>query len=182
MSTTYSKTNGQPASNKTNRTHPAFNMLSVMLLLVVAGSALFLTQYHPAQSTPQPQITFDQKMAYLEAGKPLPQQNTTMEMPRWLIALVLGFAVLQILPLLLAASKAQAAEFTFQELRRIEFLTETPLYLGLLGSLVGVCITQFISGSLAAPIAYLTTITGILLYLYGRYTIFATLPSATERE
>jgi hypothetical protein len=180
MNKTYSNASNQPGSNKKSRGIPVFNILAGMFLVTVAGSVIIFSQYHPAASAPKSQITFEQKMVYLEAGMPLPQQETSREIPRWLLVIVLGFVVLQIIPLLLASHKARASEFTSRDLRQIEFLTETPLYLGLLGSLLGVCMTQFISGSLAAPIAYLTTISGILLYLFGRFTIYVSLPSTTD--
>jgi len=165
---------------KNDEKSPAFFIMIAMLIVVTAASAVFLTQYRPAPSAPAPQITLEQKMAYLEKGEPLPQQQAKPVIPWWMMAMVLGFAVAQILPLVIAAHKGRAAEFTRRELRQIEFLVETPLHLGLLGSLLGVSMTQFISGSLAAPLAYLTTITGILLYLFGRFTILVTLPAASE--
>ena len=119
-------------------------------------------------------------MAHLETGVPLPLQNARPVVPRWMLAMILGFVVIQILPLVLAAYKAGAKEFTRQDLRSIEFLAETPLHLGLLGSLLGVCMTHFLSGTLSAPLAYLTTISGILMYLFGRFTILVSLPSSND--
>ena len=119
-------------------------------------------------------------MAYLESGEPLPRQETTPEVPRWMVAMILGFVVIQILPLVVASYKARADEFTLRDLRQIEFLAETPLHLGLLGSLFGVAMTHFLSGTLSAPLAYLTTISGILLYLFGRFTVLVTLPSSHD--
>lgn len=170
----------QLATIKNEHVSSAFNIMAVMMLVVVAASVVFLSQYQPSSSTPQPQITFEQKMAYLETGAPLPNQGTRADIPRWMMAMIIGFVIIQILPLLLASYKTKAAEFTRQDLRQIEYLVETPLYLGLLGSLLGVCMTHFLSGTLSAPMAYLTTIAGILLYLLGRFTILVPLPSMTD--
>jgi hypothetical protein len=157
-----------------------FHLMAVILIVVVAGSIFFLSQYNPTPSKPSAQVTLEEKMAHLETGAPLPSQETSLVIPRWLIALILGFVVIQIIPLLLASYKARATEFTRRQLRQIEFLTETPLFLGLLGSLLGVCMTQFITGTLGAPLAYLTTISGILLYLFGRFTILVSLPTSND--
>jgi hypothetical protein len=170
----------KPATIKNDEKSPAFFIMIALLLIVTTASVIFLIRYRPAPAAPAPQITFEQKMAYLEKGEPLPQQEAKPVIPWWMMAMVLGFAVAQILPLVIASHKGRASEFTRRELRQIEFLVETPLHLGLLGSLLGVSMTQFISGSLAAPLAYLTTITGILLYLFGRFTILVTLPAASE--
>lgn len=157
------------------------HVITLIMILVVGVFIAFLSNYDPPQTKAQPPITFEQKMAYLEEGAALPVQRSRPEVPRWMVGLIFGFVIIQILPLLLAAHKARAEELTPRDLRQIEYLTETPLFLGLLGSLLGVCITQFISGSLAAPLAYLTTITGILLYLLGRFTISVSIPSSNDR-
>jgi len=96
--------------------------------------------------------------------------------PRWLVALVGVFALLQIAVLLPAARKARVRPLTQREMNLINFLCESPMYIGLLGSLTGVCISQFVEGTLAAPLAYLTTITGILLFMFAKFTIWTTLP------
>lgn len=170
------------ANSKEKFTFTTFHIMSGIMALVVLGAVIFLSTYKPAPIEPPPQITFEQKMAHLETGAPLPGQNTKPQLPWWMLALVFGFVVVQILPLVLASHKARAQTFTQRELRQIEFLAETPLHLGLLGSLLGVCMTQFISGTLSAPLAYLTTISGILLYLLGRFTILVSLPAAPEYE
>ncbi|MFH0753378.1 MAG: hypothetical protein V2A70_02285 [Candidatus Omnitrophota bacterium] len=170
----------QSVTVRKEKTFPIFHLMVVLLSVAVVGSVFFLTQYHPAPGAPLPQITLEQKMAHLQTGAPLPGQKTALVIPRWIMALILGFLVIQILPLLVASKKARAAELTRREVRQIEFLAETPLFLGLLGSLLGVCMTQFISGTLAAPLAYLTSISGILLYLFGRFTILVSLPSTSD--
>lgn len=175
-----SSDNKESITNINLQKFSAFQILSVALCVVVVASIIFLIAYKPAPSTLAPQITFEEKMAYLESGTPPLQQGAAPEMPRWMIAMIFVFVVIQILPLLLAAHKVRAKEFTRQDLRQIEFLAETPLYLGLLGSLLGVCMTHFLSGTLSAPLAYLTTISGILLYLFGRFSIIVSLPATND--
>lgn len=172
--------NKKPTTIKNEHESSAFYVTIVMMLVVVVASAVFISRYQPAPSAPPPQISLEQKMAYLESGEPLPRQETKPEVPRWMMAMILTFVVIQILPLLLASYKARAQEFTLRDLRQIEFLAETPLHLGLLGSLLGVAMTHYITGTLSAPLAYLTTISGILLYLFGRFTILVTLPSSHD--
>ena len=162
------------------RTSAVFYTIAFMMFAVIAAIILILRFYQPPEAAPKPSMTLEQKMEHLQTGTPLPGEQGKPEIPRWMMALILGFAGLQILPLLLASHKARAAELTRRDLRQIEFLTETPLFLGLLGSLLGVAMTQFISGSLAAPLAYFTTISGILLYLFGRFTISVSVPSPTD--
>jgi hypothetical protein len=152
------------------------------VVLIVVGGALYLLHQYPASAPAPETLTLDEKMAHMDSGTPLPSsQESTMVVPRWMALLIVGFVVFQVLPLFAAAWKARKSDLTHQELRYIEFLTETPLFLGLLGSLVGVCMTQFISGTLAAPLAYLTTISGILFYLFGRFTISVSLPSVDDK-
>jgi hypothetical protein len=94
----------------------------------------------------------------------------------WRVVLVTFFAAAQRFALLVAWRRAQERPLTDLHLRAVSFLCDVPVYLGLLGSLVGVSLTQFFTGSLAAPLAYLTTISGILLHLFGKYTIWLPLP------
>jgi hypothetical protein len=159
-----------------------FHIITTVLTLLIIGSIIFLSQYNPGPSKPAPQVTFEQKMAHLETGAPLPKQDVKQDIPRWMVMLILGFISLQIVPLVLASHKARAKEFSPRDLRQIEFLAETPLFLGLLGSLLGVCMTQFLNGSLSAPLAYLTTISGILLFLTGRFTILVSLPIQNNND
>jgi len=165
--------------NKKERRFPAFHVMIVALVVIVSGSAIFLKYYNPPPKPPTPPVTLEQKMAYLDAGAPIPVQDERPEIPRWMMALILGFAVIQILPLILASHKARSKRLTEREVLQIEFLSETPLYLGLLGSLLGVALTHFLSGTMSAPLAYLTTISGILLFLFGRFFILLSLPSTS---
>jgi len=179
MQKQHSSSSGLPAAQKEKR-FPAFHVMAVLMFAVIASSLTFLNQYHPSPNAPAAPVTLEQKIAHLETGVPLPGQNVRPEIPRWMMALILGFVVLQIFPLLLAAHTARFRKPTRRNLRQIEFLTETPLYLGLLGSLLGVAMTHFLSGSMSAPLAYLTTISGILLYLFGRFSILVSLPSSND--
>ncbi len=175
-----SSANKQPATIRNEHGSPAFYIVVVMMLAVIAASVIFLNRYHPSPRAPQPRVSFEQKMAHLETGAPLPSKETRPVIPRWMMAMILAFVVIQIFPLLFASYKARSEIFTRRDLRQIEFLTETPLHLGLLGSLLGVCMTHFLSGSLSAPLAYLTTISGILMYLFGRFAILVSLPSSND--
>ena len=85
--------------------------------------------------------------------------------------LLLAVVASQLFAVVRAASIAGKAKLSREDVKRVELLCETPMYLGLLGSLLGVCLTQLMSGSLAAPLAYLTTISGIILHLFARFTI-----------
>lgn len=108
-----------------------------------------------------------------------PQAGNSMSQTRiisWLIILVAGFAALQILPVIAAANKSKKKLLTQKVIKEITFLCETPMYFGLLGSLLGICLTQFMTSSLSAPLAYITTITGILIYLFAKFTIIVPLP------
>lgn len=158
----------------------AFNFILGIMIAVIGISVIFLIFYKPKPTAPAQPVTLEQKLASIESGAPLPQQNARPDMPWWMMAMIFSFVVIQILPVLLASHKARAKEFSRKDLREIEYLAETPLHLGLLGSLIGVCLTHFLSGSLAAPMAYLTTISGILMYLVGRFTILVSLPSIKE--
>ena len=100
--------------------------------------------------------------------------------PLWLIALIAIFALLQILPLLAAYRTAKQPELSPRDVRKVRFLCEMPMYLGLLGSLVGICITQAAAAALAAPLAYSTCITGLVLYMFARFSIELSLPEEKE--
>lgn len=158
---------------------PLFMIMLAVLAVIIAGGVLFLMSYHPSQQISAP-LSFEQKMAHLQSGAPLVNAKSPLFIPRWLVGLVLGFAVVQMLALVEASRRARTEGVTLRDVRQIEFLVETPMYLGLLGSLVGICMMQFISGSLAAPIAYLTSITGIVFYIFGRFTILETLPATSD--
>lgn len=154
---------------------PSWIVPVVLILLIGAASAGVLIFYN--------QRSYEQNKAaaaaveYLQTSAPLAAPAPLyQELPLWLVVLVAGFLILQVVPLLAAYLKSKAEVIEPAEMRKIGFLCEVPIYLGLLGSLLGVCATQFTTGSLAAPLAYLTSITGIVLYLFGRFSISLTLP------
>lgn len=164
-----------------NPRFPVSRPLALLTAALVIGSIVFLANYTPPAGTPPAQqLSLEQKMASLQAGAPLTSPKAALIIPWWLWALVLGFAAVQLLALVLASFRARREKLTERDLRQVEFLVETPMYLGLLGSLVGICMMQFINGSLAAPIAYLTSITGIVFYILGRFTILESLPTSAE--
>jgi hypothetical protein len=93
--------------------------------------------------------------------------------------LLAAFGALQTFPILFASQKAKRKHLSQKQTKEIIFLCEMPMYLGLLGSLLGVCLTQFMTGTLSAPLAYISTITGILLYLFAKYMIVVPLPEVS---
>ncbi len=148
-------------------------LAAVFILVVVCGITYLLHGNDPVEVKPPPP-------EFLEAGKSLPPSPMTPDVPSWLVILIIGFICLQMLPLILAAHKSRARLLSCRDIKAIIFLVETPMYLGLLGTLVGICLTQFISGSLSAPVAYLTTIAGLLFYLAGRFAILVPLPISPD--
>lgn len=164
------------------RTTLLFNIVATLIIVMSVALVFVFINYKPVKQVPQQDISLEAKMAYLQGDLPLLSQTNRPEIPRWMVAMIVSFIILQMLPVLLVAHKIRAPKFSYSDLKQIEFLVEMPMYLGLLGSLLGVCLTQFISGTLSAPLAYLTTIAGILLYLMGRFTILATLPAVHNIE
>ena len=118
------------------------------------------------QAVDQPQ---DKLLLTSADSATLQASNEGVAPPAWMIGLITGVLVLQLGAVARAADIASQPRLSREHVKRIELLAELPMYLGLLGSLMGVCITQFVSGSLAAPLAYLTTISGITVYLFARF-------------
>lgn len=156
--------------------------LFAFLIAVMLGTGLgvlTLTKLNNSQEISieaegaQPDGVGAKKLSTGSGGKGAKEKSDVL--PAWMVLLIGVFVILQVIPLILAFGRSRRS-LTGQQLRIISFLCEIPMYLGLLGSLVGVCVTQVVTGSVAAPLAYLTTITGILLYLFGRYTIVLALP------
>lgn len=152
-------------------------ILVLCMIVVVALAVLFLIGFSPAPITVTDSASTPLLSTAPEAALLSAQKASNPECPAWLIALIACFILLQILPLLLAYHRANSRLLSTREINRITFLCEVPMYLGLLGSLLGVCLTQFLTGNLAAPLAYLTTITGIILYIFGRFSIGLALPN-----
>ena len=138
-------------------------LLTVLLVAVTAGAVYLIMQ------TPE---------GIIVPGVPLLQSGA----PVWLIALIAAIVLLQLLPLFAACRRAARHELNRIDLKRVQFLCEMPMYLGLFGSLLAVCATQFVSGTLVAPLAYATSMTGILLYLIARLTIALPLAEQESRS
>ncbi|WP_096893943.1 hypothetical protein [Candidatus Scalindua japonica] len=121
----------------------------------------------------------DNNTQYLIDTNPQSTNNTPFVISKWILVLLATFGALQMFPILFASQKAKSGCLSQRERREIIFLCEMPMYLGLLGSLLGVCLTQFMTGSLSAPLAYITTISGILLHLFAKFTIIVPLPDTS---
>lgn len=121
---------------------------------------------------PQP----DTKSQFLIDTNPQSTNNSPFVTSKWILILLAAFGALQTFPILFASQKAKRKHLNRKQTKEIIFLCEMPMYLGLLGSLLGVCLTQFMTGTLSAPLAYISTITGILLHLFAKYMIVVPLP------
>ncbi len=122
----------------------------------------------------KPQV--DNATQYLLDTNPQSTNNSPLVVSKWMLILLAAFGALQTFPILFASHKTKNKRLSQKDQREIIFLCEMPMYLGLLGSLLGVCLTQFMTGTLSAPLAYITTITGILLHLFAKFTIIVPLP------
>lgn len=151
--------------------------LGWMLLCAVALSPLLFGWIRQTALPAQPDTPAELPLAAAAAA---PVQPAAPELPLWMIAIVICFTLVQLYTVMRAARLAKKPVLNAADIRQISFLCETPMYLGLLGSLFGVCMTQFLSGSLSAPLAYLTTIVGIMLYLYARFTVLLQLHMPTQ--
>lgn len=164
-------------SNTSSRLGHPFILITLSILFVLLTGFIVFTVLYPdwtssisiKQTVSEPRHLVDTRP---QAGNSMPQTNITS----WLVILVAGFAALQVLPVIAAANKSKKKHLTKKAIKEITFLCETPMFLGLLGSLLGICLTQFMTSSLSAPLAYITTITGILIYLFAKFTIIVPLP------
>ena len=121
----------------------------------------------------------DTKSQFLIDTNPQSTNNSTLFTSKWILILIAAFGALQTFPILFASQKAKKKHLNQHQTKEIIFLCEIPMYLGLLGSLLGVCLTQFMTGTLSAPLAYISTITGILLHLFAKYMIIVPLPETS---
>jgi hypothetical protein len=121
----------------------------------------------------------DTKSQFLIDTNPQSINNSPFVTSKWILILLFAFGALQTFPVLLASRKAKGKRLNRKQTKEIIFLCEMPMYLGLLGSLLGVCLTQFMTGTLSAPLAYISTITGILLHLFAKYMIIVPLPETS---
>ncbi len=164
-----------PYGKSSGGIHIFIPLLIIFILLI--GFIGYLVVSPGPISDFKPQI--DNKTQYLIDTNPQSANNTPFAISKWILILLAAFGALQTFPILFASQKAKNKHLSQKKKREIIFLCEMPMYLGLLGSLLGVCLTQFMTGSLSAPLAYITTITGILLHLFAKFTIIVPLPDST---
>lgn len=156
-------------------------VLIVILLTVGMYFAAQLNSLSNTQSVVQSKSSSD---IYLSKAPKTTQAPppAAAPIPKWMLAIIPMFAVIQAIPVVIAAGIANTRTPTMQISRQVEFLCEIPMFLGLLGSLIGVCLTQFLTGSVAAPLAYLTTISGIVIHLFAKLAVpFVEVPNETQR-
>ena len=165
-------------SNNTGVLHVFIPILILFIMLL--GFIGYLMVSPGSISDFKPQV--DNATQYLIDTNPQSINNTPFVVSKWILILLATFGALQTFPILFASLKAKNKHLTQKEKREIIFLCEMPMYLGLLGSLLGVCLTQFMTGTLSAPLAYITTITGILLHLFAKFTIIVPLPGLTTPD
>ncbi len=150
-----------------------FSMLAVILGLTVS---MFLSKEERPFAPAKPQIESPENV-YLQEGDGRPKNAfSPADIPRWLLVHMGVIAAGQVLALVWAAWSASSDFLSKRDARKILFLCELPMYLGLFGTLLGVCMTQFVTGSLVAPLAYCTTMTGVLLHVIGKLGIWLKLP------
>jgi len=121
----------------------------------------------------------DTRSQFLIDTNPQSTNNSPFVTSKWILILLAAFGALQTFPILFASQKAKRKHLSQKQTKEIIFLCEMPMYLGLLGSLLGVCLTQFMTGTLSAPLAYISTITGILLHLFAKFMIIVPLPEVS---
>ena len=158
-----------------------FSIIFALLILILVFGGLIFSMYYffhhrpeilfSAQSKPAAEVFLPDDSVKVNPGSKL------SDIPAWLFFHVAVIAALQVLSVLSAAMKARKPDLSSRNLAVIQFLIEIPMYLGLFGTLLGVCLTQFIAGTLVAPLAYVTTMNGILLHVFGKLTIWLALAS-----
>lgn len=156
-------------------------LLLLLLLIAVAAATLYVWHTNPGTpasvSPPSPQETY----LAVDAA-PRKKGFDPAEIPAWLFVHVGIIAGFQLLSVIAAGVKSMRWRLRRADIRTITFLCEIPMYLGLFGTLLGVCLTQFLAGSLVAPLAYLTTMSGIVLHVAGKLFILLPLPEQAELE
>ncbi len=162
----------KPNGNNSGVLHVFIPLLILFVLFL--GFIGYLTVSPGPISDFKPQV--DNATQYLLDTNPQSTNNSPLVVSKWILILLAAFGALQTFPILFASHKTKNKRLSQKDQREIIFLCEMPMYLGLLGSLLGVCLTQFMTGTLSAPLAYITTITGILLHLFAKFTIIVPLP------
>jgi len=148
----------------------------LILFVLLLGFIVYLAVSPGPISDFKPQT--DTRSQFLIDTNPQSISNSPFVTSKWILILLATFGALQTFPVLLASHRAKRKRLNQKQTKEIIFLCEIPMYLGLLGSLLGVCLTQFMTGTLTAPLAYISTITGILLYIFAKYKIVVPLPDA----
>jgi hypothetical protein len=162
-----------PDRDSTGRSHVPFVVFLLLLLVAIVGGTAVLSARHGEDQ----QVSTAPKTEFLADPSARPtKQFSFSTVPGWLFAHVGAIAALQVVALLWAARRASRIRRTREDVKIVQFLVEIPMYLGLFGTLLGVCLTQFIAGSLVAPLAYVTTMSGILLHVAGKLAILLPMP------
>ena len=164
------------------RSNRGFLSVAVLLVLLcgIAVTTSWMMQRNGGELTSggaTPELA--PQSQFLAASAPETKPFRLMQVPSWLFLHVGIIAGLQVLALMVAAVKAGRVDSP-RDARTVQFLVEIPMYLGLFGTLLGVCLTQFVSGALTAPLAYLTTMSGILLHVVGKLAILLPLPEVAH--
>ncbi len=146
-------------------------LMAVLALMLVSVGAFMVYMF--LKPTPE---EAQKAPAAVEQYLPMPEVPKTQrfrfeDIPSWLFVHVAAIAAVQIISVISAAVRSSREHLTRADVATIQFLIEIPMYLGLFGTLLGVCLTQFVTGSLVAPLAYLTTMSGILLHVAGKLGI-----------
>ncbi len=166
-------------NSKSSRPLYTYFILGSIFVLILIFIMFFLAKpgmFMPPTTVPQ---QVDGVEYLVDTNPDNTQGNQSVVLSSWIVVLIAGFVAFQILPVVVAAHNSRKKRLTIQMKKEIAFLCETPMYLGLLGSLIGVCLTQFLTGSLSAPLAYITTITGIVFHLLAKFTIIVPMPGKT---
>jgi hypothetical protein len=164
-----------PTGTSSGTAHIFIPLLILFVLLL--GFICYLAISPGPVSDFKPQS--DTKSQFLIDTNPQSTNNSPFVASKWILILLAVFGALQTFPILLASQKAKRKHLNHKQTKEIIFLCEIPMYLGLLGSLLGVCLTQFMTGTLSAPLAYISTITGILLHLFAKFMIIVPLPEVS---
>lgn len=151
---------------------PGTKVLMSVLAVLLISIGVFMIYMLLKSPSPEAQKTAVIAEQYLPLpGTPKTQGFSFKDIPSWLFVHVAAIAALQIISVISAAVRSSREHLTRADVATVQFLVEIPMYLGLFGTLLGVCLTQFITGSLVAPLAYLTTMSGILLHVTGKLGI-----------
>lgn len=175
----------RPQEVKPQETRKSHWGLVLFLLLLLLGLLVFMaTLFISARTTQQLPTSPPEATQFLKADIGHGAKSISpADIPPWLMMHVAIIGTLQIISVLCAARVASRESLTKRDGRLVLFLCEIPMYLGLFGTLLGVCLTQFIAGSLVAPLAYFSTMGGVLLHVLGKLTIWLRLPEELiERE